>query len=102
MCAGGAPGIADRGNLLPLLDQIALAHLQLVGVGITGFQAIADADTNSDSVIENWELAAVSVSELGYNLDDRIADNLEQYIAISLAQGIRVNEVGLCTILPLL
>ena len=42
--AGRAPCITDRGNLLPLLDQVTLAHLQLIGVGITGFQAIAVID----------------------------------------------------------
>jgi hypothetical protein len=108
-CIDGNDGVEGLSLLAELnevtinwrLEQAFYTSLKY-GEETLSFQAIADADKNSDSVVESWELADVSVDELGYELDGRLADNLEQFVALSVAQGIRINDSGLCVLWPIL
>ena len=104
-CVDGTDGVQGL-NLLATSNDVDLS-LQLrhaffdslaYGEENLQFQPIADADSNEDNIIEAWELERVSVDELGYNLEGRVSDSLDQFVSLSIAQGFRVNNNGLCTI----
>jgi len=104
-CTDGGDGLQGL-NLLSDSNDIELTwHLRHAffsslryGEEELSFQALAEADQNGDGVITATELGAVNASDVGYNVDEQALSTMEQFIATSLAQGFRINGLGLCTL----